>query len=159
MAKFALPKPSRVVNGKTWPRPTAPNLRQFQVYRWTPDRGKNPRAELSSISGVPREPGRRQKSAHGHLFRRHGRLRSDGARRADLDKKSYRSNADLQALLSRGDLRLVLDEYRRSEHIGLHQINGRPEPRGTQDLYSATSSGGQRPCPLSYQLLRPVCVH
>ena len=45
MAKFALPKPSRVVNGKTWPRPTAPNLRQFQVYRWSPDDGKNPRTD------------------------------------------------------------------------------------------------------------------
>src|SRR3981189_202250 len=45
MAKFALPKPSRVVNGKTWPRPTAPNLRQFQVYRWSPDDGKNTRPD------------------------------------------------------------------------------------------------------------------
>jgi succinate dehydrogenase / fumarate reductase iron-sulfur subunit len=45
MVKFALPKPSRVVNGKTWPKPAAPNLRQFQVYRWSPDDGKNPRTD------------------------------------------------------------------------------------------------------------------
>src|SRR3954453_5967838 len=45
MVKFALPKPSRVVNGKTWPRPAVPNLRQFQVYRWNPDDGKNPRTD------------------------------------------------------------------------------------------------------------------
>src|ERR1700716_142265 len=45
MVKFALPRPSRVVNGKMWPKPTAPNLRQFQVYRWSPDDGKNPRTD------------------------------------------------------------------------------------------------------------------
>ena len=45
MVKFALPKPSRVDNGKTWPKPAAPNLRQFQVYRWSPDDGKNPRTD------------------------------------------------------------------------------------------------------------------
>ena len=43
MAEFKLPVNSRITTGKTWPKPEgATNLRQFDIYRWNPDDGKNP---------------------------------------------------------------------------------------------------------------------
>jgi succinate dehydrogenase / fumarate reductase iron-sulfur subunit len=36
----------RITTGKTWPKPEgATNLRKFQIYRWNPDDGKNPRVD------------------------------------------------------------------------------------------------------------------
>jgi succinate dehydrogenase / fumarate reductase iron-sulfur subunit len=46
MVEFALPKNSKVREGKTWTPPRgAQNLREFQVYRWNPDDGQNPRLD------------------------------------------------------------------------------------------------------------------
>jgi len=46
MVEFALPKNSRPVGGKTWPRPaSAKNVREFRVYRWNPEDGQNPRID------------------------------------------------------------------------------------------------------------------
>jgi succinate dehydrogenase / fumarate reductase iron-sulfur subunit len=46
MVEFALPSNSRPVAGKTWPRPAgATNLREFRIYRWTPEDGQNPRID------------------------------------------------------------------------------------------------------------------
>jgi succinate dehydrogenase / fumarate reductase, iron-sulfur subunit len=46
MVEFALPKNSRPVAGKVWPRPAkAKNVREFRVYRWNPDDGQNPRID------------------------------------------------------------------------------------------------------------------
>ena len=43
MVEFALPKNSRIVGGKVWPKPPgATETREFKVYRWNPDDGKNP---------------------------------------------------------------------------------------------------------------------
>jgi len=43
MVEFALPKNSRISGGKTWPKPAgATDTREFKVYRWNPDDGKNP---------------------------------------------------------------------------------------------------------------------
>ncbi|HEY3680943.1 MAG TPA: 2Fe-2S iron-sulfur cluster-binding protein, partial [Bradyrhizobium sp.] len=43
MAEFALPKNSRITGGKSWPKPAgATETREFNVYRWNPDDGKNP---------------------------------------------------------------------------------------------------------------------
>jgi succinate dehydrogenase / fumarate reductase, iron-sulfur subunit len=43
MVQLTLPKNSRMTTGKTWPKPEgAKNLKQFQIYRWNPDDGKNP---------------------------------------------------------------------------------------------------------------------
>jgi len=43
MAEFTLPKNSRITGGKTWPKPAgATETREFRVYRWNPDDGKNP---------------------------------------------------------------------------------------------------------------------
>ncbi len=46
MAQFALPKNSRIVAGKSWPKPDGgTNLRAFRIYRWNPDDGDNPRLD------------------------------------------------------------------------------------------------------------------
>src|SRR6188474_665641 len=43
MVEFALPKNSKITGGKTWPKPAgATDVREFRVYRWNPDDGKNP---------------------------------------------------------------------------------------------------------------------
>src|ERR1700758_73749 len=43
MVEFALPKNSKISGGKTWPKPPgATETREFKVYRWNPDDGKNP---------------------------------------------------------------------------------------------------------------------
>jgi succinate dehydrogenase / fumarate reductase, iron-sulfur subunit len=46
MVEFTLPKNSKVTKGKTWPRPQdVPDrraVREFRIYRWNPDDGKDP---------------------------------------------------------------------------------------------------------------------
>src|SRR6202047_3601563 len=43
MAEFTLPRNSKIGVGKTFARPPgAPRLREFKIYRWNPDDGKNP---------------------------------------------------------------------------------------------------------------------
>ncbi|MCP4182684.1 MAG: succinate dehydrogenase iron-sulfur subunit [Hyphomicrobiales bacterium] len=43
MVELTLPKNSRIEPGKTWPKPTGTkNLREYHIYRWSPDDGKNP---------------------------------------------------------------------------------------------------------------------
>jgi succinate dehydrogenase / fumarate reductase, iron-sulfur subunit len=46
MVELALPKNSKVNEGKIWPRPEgATNLREFRIYRWSPDDDENPRID------------------------------------------------------------------------------------------------------------------
>ncbi|MBN9451664.1 MAG: succinate dehydrogenase iron-sulfur subunit [Bosea sp.] len=46
MAEFNLPKNSRLVEGKAWPKPAgAKKLTEFKVYRWSPDDTENPRTD------------------------------------------------------------------------------------------------------------------
>jgi len=46
MVQFTLPKNSKVTEGKTWPRPEdAKNVREYRVYRWNQEDGKNPRMD------------------------------------------------------------------------------------------------------------------
>jgi len=46
MVQLTLPKNSTIRTGKTWPKPEgAKNVRKFQVYRWNPDDGENPRVD------------------------------------------------------------------------------------------------------------------
>ena len=50
MAQLTLPKNSRVGAGKTWPAPAgAGRTRRFKVYRWSPDKGGNPRLDSYDI--------------------------------------------------------------------------------------------------------------
>ncbi len=46
MVELTLPRNSRVEKGKSWPKPDgATNVREYQIYRWSPDDGKNPRVD------------------------------------------------------------------------------------------------------------------
>ena len=46
MVELALPKNSQVTEGKTWPKPEgATNLREYRIYRWSPDDDANPRID------------------------------------------------------------------------------------------------------------------
>ena len=50
MAEFTLPKNSRMIEGKSWPAPAgARNLREYRVYRWNPDDGRNPRIDTYQV--------------------------------------------------------------------------------------------------------------
>jgi succinate dehydrogenase / fumarate reductase iron-sulfur subunit len=50
MVEFALPKNSRITGGKAWPKPQgATETREFRVYRWNPDDGKNPSVDTYHI--------------------------------------------------------------------------------------------------------------
>src|SRR5499426_839299 len=46
MVEFTLPKNSKVTEGTVWPKPSeASNVREYRVYRWNPEDGKNPRMD------------------------------------------------------------------------------------------------------------------
>jgi succinate dehydrogenase / fumarate reductase, iron-sulfur subunit len=46
MVEITLPKNSRVQEGKVWPKPEgATNLREYRIYRWSPDDDDNPRVD------------------------------------------------------------------------------------------------------------------
>jgi len=46
MVQFTLPKNSKIAQGKTWPRPVnAKSQREYHIYRWSPDDGRNPRID------------------------------------------------------------------------------------------------------------------
>lgn len=50
MVEFALPKNSKVRTGKTHKAPDgAKNVRNFKVYRWSPDDGENPRVDTYEV--------------------------------------------------------------------------------------------------------------
>jgi len=50
MVEFALPKNSTLRKGKEFPAPkNASNLKRFEVYRWNPDTGENPRIDIFHI--------------------------------------------------------------------------------------------------------------
>jgi succinate dehydrogenase / fumarate reductase iron-sulfur subunit len=50
MVEFNLPKNSRVQAGKTWAAaPGAKRVRDFKIYRWNPDDGRNPQTDTYQI--------------------------------------------------------------------------------------------------------------
>jgi succinate dehydrogenase / fumarate reductase, iron-sulfur subunit len=50
MVELTLPKHSKIKQGKTWPKPEgAANLREFRVYRWSPDDDENPRIDTYHV--------------------------------------------------------------------------------------------------------------
>src|SRR5437763_5502878 len=53
MVQFNLPKNSKITEGKSWPFPAgAHNLREYRVYRWDPEDGKNPRLDTYQIDAA-----------------------------------------------------------------------------------------------------------
>ncbi len=50
MAELTLPKNSKIMPGKTWPKPAgATRLKEYRVYRYDPDSGENPRLDTYFI--------------------------------------------------------------------------------------------------------------
>jgi len=49
MATFTLPQNSRIGTGKTVKAPGAKRTREFQIYRWSPDDGQNPRMDSFEV--------------------------------------------------------------------------------------------------------------
>ena len=50
MAEFTLPKNSVLIEGKTYKAPaSATNIRRFEVYRWDPESGENPRIDIFEL--------------------------------------------------------------------------------------------------------------
>ena len=50
MAEFTLPKNSVLTEGETFPAPAgATNIRRFEIYRWNPDSGENPRIDVYEL--------------------------------------------------------------------------------------------------------------
>jgi len=46
MVEFTLPRNSKIIDGKTWPKPEgATRLREYRIYRWSPDDDENPRID------------------------------------------------------------------------------------------------------------------
>ena len=50
MAEFSLPKNSRMTTGKTWKHEGGGNIRDFKIYRWSPDDDKNPTVDTYEIN-------------------------------------------------------------------------------------------------------------
>jgi succinate dehydrogenase / fumarate reductase iron-sulfur subunit len=53
MVEFALPKNSRITEGKQWPKPAGADeskLREYNIYRWNPDDGKNPSVDTYYVN-------------------------------------------------------------------------------------------------------------
>lgn len=48
--EFRLPKHSRIEQGKIWPKPDTTSLREFRIYRWNPDDGRNPRLDTYFVA-------------------------------------------------------------------------------------------------------------
>ena len=50
MATFTLPKNSKITGGKTFPAPAGTaHVRAFNIYRWNPDDGANPRLDTFEV--------------------------------------------------------------------------------------------------------------
>ena len=99
----------------------SPSPRTRRSRQARPGRSRRARPTCANTAIYRWSPGRRREPAHRHLFRRHRRLRADGARRAALDQEQDRPDADVAPLLPRGHLRLLRDEHRRHQHARLHQ--------------------------------------
>ncbi|HTN98916.1 MAG TPA: succinate dehydrogenase iron-sulfur subunit [Nordella sp.] len=49
MVAFSLPQNSKVDAGKTWPAPAGADLKEFRIYRWSPDDHQNPRLDTYQV--------------------------------------------------------------------------------------------------------------
>jgi succinate dehydrogenase / fumarate reductase iron-sulfur subunit len=49
MVAFTLPRSSKVRPGKTWPAAQDGELKEFRIYRWSPDDGENPRIDTYQV--------------------------------------------------------------------------------------------------------------
>src|SRR5919205_3334086 len=50
MVQFNLPKNSKLTDGKVWPAPAnARHTKEFSIYRWDPEDGRNPRRDVYQV--------------------------------------------------------------------------------------------------------------
>jgi succinate dehydrogenase / fumarate reductase, iron-sulfur subunit len=50
MVEFALPRNSKITQGKSWPAPLhAGELREYRIYRWNPEDARNPRIDIYQV--------------------------------------------------------------------------------------------------------------
>ncbi|MGE0004560.1 MAG: succinate dehydrogenase iron-sulfur subunit [Parvibaculaceae bacterium] len=49
MVALSLPQNSKVDAGKAWPRPQGGDLKEFRIYRWSPDDHRNPRLDTYHV--------------------------------------------------------------------------------------------------------------
>ena len=128
---FKLSSKSRIERGKTWPAPAgATRIKKFDIYRYDPDTSKNPRIDTYEVDLDD--------------------LRADGSGCAYQDQERDRFYAYLPPLLPRRHLRLMFNEYRWHELVGLHAVHIRH--RGARnDLSSQPSKSRSRTwCPTSH---------
>ena len=106
MVQLNLPKNSKITEGRTWAYPTgARDVREYRIYRWNPDDGKNPRIDTYYVDTGDCGP-------------------------MVLDaliwiKNNIDPTLDLPPLLPRGRVRLLRHEHRRLQHARLHQARRR----------------------------------
>ena len=123
MVQLTLPRNSKVKTGKVWDKPAgATNLREYRIYRWSPDDDENPSIDTYYVD-------------------------TDDCGPMVLDGLIYIKNKidptlTFRRSCLRGHLRFVCDEHRRHQHAGLHQGHGRGERAG-QDLPAAAHAGGE----------------
>ena len=116
---FGVAPSSRIERGKTWPAPAgATRIRKFEIYRYDPELGKNPRIDTYEVD-------------------------LDACGPMVLDalikiKDEIELDAYLPPFLSRGRLRLMFDEHRWRELAGLHAVYRR-HGRARDDLSAQPS--------------------
>ena len=52
MVAFSLPRNSKIETGKSWPKPASGDLREFRIYRWSPDDNQNPHIDTYHEVGL-----------------------------------------------------------------------------------------------------------
>ena len=117
MAEFTLPANSKIGTGKVVPAPPgAARVRQFKIYRWNPDDGKNPVTDKLFAPDLDQC----------------GPMVLDALIKI---KNEIEHDTDLSPLLPRRGVRLVRDEYRRvSNTLACIQARSRTS-RGPVRIY------------------------
>ena len=108
---FGVSSESRIEQGRTWPAPAgAARVKSFEIYRYEPDSGENPRLDTFEVD-------------------------LDDCGPMVLDaliwiKDKVELDAYLPPFLPRGGLRLMRDEYRWHELARVHEVHLRPGEAG-----------------------------
>src|SRR6476469_3825464 len=108
MSEFTLPANSKVGEGKHWPlAQPAEHVKSFRIYRWDPAKNANPVMDTYEID-------------RDHC----GPMALDA-----LVKINDQIDPTLAfpTVLPRKRVRLLRDEYRRGQHIGVSHPNGQPK--------------------------------
>ena len=106
MVELALPKNSKVKRGRTFEAPPgATRVRDFKIYRWSPDDSENPRLDTYKVD-----------------LDRVGPMVLDALIHI---KNEIDPDAGFPPLVPRGNLRQLFHEHRRRQHARLPQAHRR----------------------------------